>query len=410
MNPTKTNRIAGTALVMALVCLLISLVWPDQGDSAQQRSSRKSTKKPKAADTVAVVKKAPEIPLPPPPTFAQIDQWETRSARIAITDAPVGHIARSVERLCRYFGIGFDITSPLLSSLSPHEWPMVFAEQRPNSKRQRIEIEKLLHRNSLRFETLSTAEPKDLSDVMARAVAGGAPVLLNAPAAPIIYGYDRREADPWWLVQWREQREIVYESERIRTLVWWTDDPTANLGWAIHGPDSSFLSSKMQVDDYGWLRTVTASVTGNEKEGVTPYPLSIRGVREKLNASAELPPLLPPVDSLDPLGIRRARSNRDYTVGVVERLTALAVDTSLSQPLRLALYFFHNATQSLDRLDTLMYDAMRRADVMDRVRANWANPTRKGQGVETLTQLLESEKQAVQQVGIALAVHDKGVR
>lgn len=413
----KTARIVLRMLVLGLALVLLG-IWMDSGAVAQNRSSKRSTgtkSKSKAAasvDTAAAVKKTQEPPPTPPPPFAQIVQWETKSVRGSITDAPVGHIARSVERLCRYFGVGYDIVSPLLASLSPHEWPMVFAEQRPNARRQRSEVENLLRRNSLRFETLITAEPKDLADVMARAVAGGAPVLLNAQAAPVIYGYDRREADSWWLVQWREEREIIYESERMRLLVWWTDDPSANIAWAIHGPDSGAASSKMQADDYEWLRRVTKSVTGNEKEGISPYPLSIRGLREKLGAAAELPALLPPIDSLDPLGIRRARANRDYTVAVVERVTALAVDTALSQPLRLALYFFHNSTQSLERLDTLLYDAVPgpAAAVMDRARTNWADPARKTQGIETISQLLEWEKQAAQQVGIALGVHEKEMR
>ena len=230
------------------------------------------------------------------------------------------------------------------------------------------------------------------------------------PAAPIIYGFDRREADAWWLVQWREDREIVYESERTRTLVWWTDDPSANIAWAVTGPDSNAASSRFQSDDYGWLRTLNASVAGNERQGVLPYPLSIRGFRDRLAEAPALPELLTPVDSLDPLGIRRALATRDYTVNVVERLTAMAVDTALSQPLRLALYFYHNATQSLDRLDSLLYDAASGPDILLLSQANWANPSRKDQAVATLTQMLEWEKQASQQVAIALQVRENGTR
>jgi hypothetical protein len=319
-------------------------------------------------------------------------------------------VAGSVERLCRYYGVAFDVTSPLTASLSPLEWPMVFADEKPNPKRQRIEIENLLTQNSLRYQLLSTAEPRELADVIARAVADGAPVLLNAPEAPTIYGFDRREADSWWLVQWRERREIVYESERLKMLVWWTDDPAANLAWAVIGPDSNSASSQSKPDEFAWLQTLNASVAGNERAGVSPYPLSIRGIREKLAATTTMPELLAPIDSTDPAGLRWARSARDYTVDIVERLTATAVDTALSQPLRLALYFYHNATQSLDRLDSLLYDASTSNDVVHRCQANWANAGRKDKGVVALTQLLEWEKRALQQVTAALQVHEKGTR
>jgi hypothetical protein len=414
----RSQRVIFRSMALVLPAIMSLLILADPGISAQKRTSKKaasakpahkSTAKP-ALDSALVVKQAPAPPPGPLPPFAQLDQWEQRSSRGPLSITLTNQVARSVERLCQYYGVAFDITSPLRVNLSAHEWPSVFADQKPNPKRQRVEIENLLTLNSLRFRPLITAEPGEMADVMARAVADGAPILLNAPAAPIIYGFDRREADAWWMVQWREGREIVYESERTRTLVWWTDDPSANIAWAVTGPDSNAASSRFQADDYAWLRTLNASVAGNERQGVLPYPLSIRGFRDKLADAPALPELLTPVDSLDPLGIRRALATRDYTVDIVERLTAMAVDTALSQPLRLALYFYHNATQSLDRLDSLLYDAASGHDILLLSQANWANPSRKDQAVATLTQMLEWEKQASQQVAIALQVREKGTR
>ena len=414
----RTDRLLRGSIQALFITILLCFVLPDAGAAARRHAPKKKTTvstrakakpKPKLDKIVAIVKAEVKPPRPLPP-FAQLDLWEPRSARDSAADAPSDRTARSIERLCRYYGIAFDFTSPLTASLSPLEWPAVFTGQKPNPRRQRIEIEKLLTQNSLRFQPLITVEPGDLADVIARAIADGAPVLLNAPGAPIVYGFDRRETDPWWLVQWRERREIVYESERMKTLVWWTDDPAANLAWAMTGPDSGSASSKLRPDDNAWLPTVNASVTGNERDGVNPYPLSIRGFRDKLASAASMPELLAPIDSTDPFGLRRARAARDYTVDIIERLTAMAVDTALSRPLRLALYFYHNATQSLDRLDSLLYDASTGNDVLPRSRANWANPGRKDQGAAALMQMLEWEKQASQQVAIALQVQEKGKR
>ena len=394
------------------IVILFCFAFTNSGTAARRRPPKKVTAastraKPKPKPDTTVVDTTPARPLP---AFAQLDLWEQRLSKGNVASTPIGHVARSIEQLCHYYGIAFDVTSPLTASPSPLEWPAVFADQKPNARRQRLELEKLLTQNGLRYQSLITVETKDQADVIARAISDGAPVLLNAPGAPIMFGYDRRETDPWWLVQWRERREIVYESERMRKLVWWTDDPAANIAWAIAGPDSSSGSSTLKPDDYVWLRLLSGSVAGNEREGVSPYPLSIRGIRDRLSSGAAMPELLVPVDSLDPLGLRRARDAREYTVNLVERLTALAVDSALSQPLRLALYSYHNSTQSLDRLDSLLYDYTTGPGVLSRCQANWTNTGRKDQSLAALTQLLEWERQASQEVAAVLKVIEKTKR
>jgi hypothetical protein len=360
-----------------------------------------------ATDACATQKHGPPSPLP---EFSLIEDWQTRTADSMVGSGDeVPAIVTAVTRLCRYFDLTYDEMSPMAADLSPLEWPRVFAGQAPNPRRMSAEYGRMLEVNRLAYRPMITLEPRESVDSLARAIADGSPVLLNTPKAPILYGYDLREPDPWWWVQWPDHREIMLESERIRTVAYWSDDPAAGVAWAVTSPDSEALEvlRDERARGYQWLRTVTASVRGDASVGLRPYPLSLRAFRDSVEASLDVPKLLEPIDPRDPLGVRRAREMRSYAVELLEWLTATATDTLHTQPMRLALYYYHNAIEILTQLDTLLYDAQPGPVNPDTYRENWRNDVRKPQIVAKMTDLLEWEKQAAQQLAAALSVSPK---
>ncbi len=349
-------------------------------------------------------------PLGPPsplPSFYLIDNWEKTTVLPVRTDStPVNAMVLAVDRLCRYYGLSFDLRSPFLANASPLEWPPVFADVHTNPRRLKTELEALMTRNGLAFRELVTLENNDTADSIMRAVSYGEPVLLNVPDAVILYGYDRREPDPWWWVQHPKSTEIMFESERVQSLMYWTDDPASNLAWAVTGVDSSaiFQPNRDRERGYDWLRTVLASVRNDPSRGITPYPLSLRAFRDRVAQSPDVPKLAEPVNQSDPLGIRRARSARERMVETLEWLSQTTTDTLESEPLRLALYYYHNAVQSFDQLDTLLYNAKPGAVSPDTYATNWKYDVRKVEVVRLIDALLEWEKQAAGEIGEAVSV------
>jgi len=350
-------------------------------------------------------------PLGPPsplPSFYLIENWETMTQLPARTDStPLDPMIPAVDRLCRYYGLSFDLRSPLLAKASPLEWPRVFADQQQiNPRRLKTEIETLMTRNGLAFRELVTLENDDTADSIVRAVSFGEPVLLNVPEAAILYGYDRREPDPWWWVQYPRRTEIMFESERVQSLMYWADDAASNLAWAVTGIDSTvtFRGNRDRERGYDWLRTILASVRSDPSRGIKPYPLSLRAFRDRVAGSAEVPKLAEPVYPPDPLGIRRARRVREQVVETLEWLSQTTTDTLETEPLRLALYYYHNAVQALDQLDTLLYSAQPGPIKPATYQTNWKYDVRKVEIVRRIDELLEWEKQAAGEIGEAVSV------
>ena len=347
--------------------------------------------------------------IPALPAFATLGHWEMRTEPVEPLRVdllrPGEH---AVRRLCRYYERPFDRTSPIASSISPLEWPDVFGDVGLNPRRQQAEFEKLMASNALAFRTLIVLDRGALPDTVMRAISDAAPVVLNAPGTPIVYGYDSREPDQWWWMQQEGSTEIVFESERMSRYVYWADDPTSNIAWAVTGIDSVKLRYRKTVaDGYEWIKAVDLSVRGESGLGLLPYPLTLRAFRDSARVSAGLPQITEPIHPNDPLGIRRARQAREYGTALLEHMTVMATDTLESQPLRLALYFYHNAIQTLTRLDTLLYDAVPGIITPDQYEANWANEVRRSQVAARMNDLLEWEKQAAEQLATVLSLGSK---
>lgn len=349
----------------------------------------------------------PVGPPSPLPAFYLIETWESMTRQAANSDnTTVDPVVTAVDRLCRFYDMTLDPRSPMLADPSPLEWPRVFADEAVNPRRLQTYIEALMAKNGLKFRELVTLENGDAADSMMRAISVGDPVLLNVPEAAIVYGYDRREPDAWWWIQRPQKTEIMYESERVQSLMYWADDPASNLAWAVTGTDSTwtFQSSGDRKAAYDWLRTVLASVQDDPAHGIKPYPLSLRALRDRVTTSVEAPKLAEPVNQSDPLGVRRARTARLHLIELLEWLSQMPTDTLETEPLRLALYYYHNAVQSLDQLDTLLYDAQSGPVSPSTCQANWRYDVRKGEIVRRIDELLEWEKQAAGEIGEAVSV------
>lgn len=345
-------------------------------------------------------------PPSPRPAFYLIERWESAAQAPKSGNRPIDATALAVNRLCRFYGLTFDPKSPLMASPSPLEWPRVFADQAVNPRRLRTDLEALMQRNGLAFRELVTLENNDTADSIMSALSFGEPVLLNFPSAPILYGYDRREPDMWWWVQRPRATEIMFESERAESLMYWTDDPASNLAWAVTGPDSTQTPQTIRDRQaaYDWLRTIIESVRDDPSRGVKPYPLSVRAFRDRVANRSRVPKLAEPVDANDPLGIRRARDARLQLVELLEWLSTTTTDPQETEPLRLALYYYHHAVGSLDHLDTLLYDGKPGPVNPATYEAKWEYDVQKVEIVHEFENLLEWEKQAAGEIGEAVSI------
>ncbi|MBD3299182.1 MAG: hypothetical protein GF341_11040 [candidate division Zixibacteria bacterium] len=336
------------------------------------------------------------------PAFWTIDSWRDRVAPAetrpnAIID-PAGVV---VKALCDYYKMPFDNSSILASHPSPLNWPRVFAGERQNPLYVKTRFERLAGFNAIAFREIVVLDMEFLGDTLMNEISDNHPVVLNHPEWPILYGYDTREPDAWWLVYRNGQGEILFESERREEYTHWSDHPAANLAWAVTGHDtqsSQQLMMDTKADAYRWLETIHHSVQGDRDHGITPYPLSIRALRDSLATATDVPTLATPVVTSDPLGIRRARRAREYAATLLERLSMQVVDTLETQPLRLALYFYHNSVETLVRLDSLMYNHSHQTIPPGRLEETWADESRRSDAIEALTDLLEWEKQAAEQI------------
>jgi len=338
------------------------------------------------------------------PRFFQITDWETRS-RLPSTIASglTDRTEFAVATLKQYTGAMGTATSIPRLGLSPLEWPVVFAGERISPRRLRQEIEQRMRDAGVAFRELIAFEGAIFVDSIARSIADGNPVLLNAPDAPILYGYDRREPDTWWWMQSGPKSEILLESERQARFVYWADDPASNIAWSVTGiaPDES--PADLEEAEFEFLAIISRSVQGDAAVGLRPYPLSVRAFHDSLAAAATLPMLRADAPETDPLGIRRAIDARNQVTSLLETLTLRMVDTTISQPLRLALYFYHNSIESLKRVESFLYEGNPESTTIDRCRANWSNDVRRPQAADAAGSILEWERQAAEQVSLALA-------
>jgi hypothetical protein len=172
------------------------------------------------------------------------------------------------------------------------------------------------------------------------------------------------------------------------------------------GPNTNVETPEQEEAEFAYLATIDRSVQGDASIGLRGYPFSVRAFRDSVAAATRFPVLKEPVAETDPIGIRRALSARRQLSGVLESLSLRVVDTTVSRPLRLALYFYHNSTQSLERVETLLYQGVEESSLIDRVRGNWQDGMLRPQAANALNDALEWERQAAEQIALALASHN----
>jgi hypothetical protein len=347
------------------------------------------------------------------PRFSSIREWEDLvkskataqyQRNEAIPPFPYGAYrpAATVAGLCWFFHLPFSPGSVWIADRSPLAWPAVFHAPATNPRRQRIEIASLLSTNRLAYRELTALEPAQIADSITTAIAAGTPVLLNAPGAPVVFGYDRREPDPWWWVSVGAQTQLILESERLARFVYWDDDPAASVLWVVSGVDSTKQSVPGdRANDYEFLRRIAISARGDPDNGVTPYPLSIRDFRDYLEASEIVALPSTAADATDPLGIRRATAAREHLLSALERLAQAETDTNVSAPLRLAQYYGHSALEVLHQLADSLYGDPTSGGT-NTPRADWTDVKPRQAAARRLIDLLRSEKQAVEQIDRAL--------
>lgn len=339
--------------------------------------------------------------------FHQIPDWVAPDP--VVGDTLSGEPAEyAVARLCRHHGVLFHSNSAVLADLSPLEWPRVLATETPNAGRQRLETRSLLESNGLSFREIIPFDirPSALADTITAAIGTDHAVLLNSPDAAIIYGYDRREPDHWWLIDRAGSPEIVLESERTPQFTLWSDDPTAGALWLITAGRAVFPPS---ADTAGWafLQRVVQSVKGVPESGIEPYPLSLRRFRDLLASRDSLPQLVTPVHTKDPLGILRAKLAREFLIEVLQHTNVRPADTSISEPLRLAEYHVHSSVSTLTEMATVLYGTAQTESVLDSLDVNWNGIRPRFRALELMTELLKSERLASESLESAVTEYEK---
>ncbi len=322
------------------------------------------------------------------------------------TTAILEPVELAVKRLCQFHGLRFNQQTAIILSLSPFEWPRVFADQLPDARRQRAEIRLLLTSNGLDFRELMPLDvrPQAMADSIAVAVASDLPVLLNSPDAAVIYGYDRREPDHWWWVDRTGTPEIVLESERSREFALWTDDPASGIVWVVI-PGSATVDSASETRHWAFLEAIDKSVQGSVEDGVMPYPLSLRRFRDMLASTDSLPALITPTMAVDPLGILRAKVAREHLSEILEAAASAESDTAITQPLRLSQYHMHSSAASLGDMALALYGSMPDASAIDSLRVNWDGIRPRRRALELMTEILKSEKLAMESLHTAAIKH-----
>ncbi|MBI3661780.1 MAG: hypothetical protein HY234_01840 [Acidobacteria bacterium] len=295
-----------------------------------------------------------------PPRFYQLPGWESLLEDPVPTSDAGSPASLSVARVCRYFHVAYEAAAARSASSSPLAWPVVFADEAANPRSQRQDIASQLTACGLAFREitpLDLKQPREMADSLVNALIAGNPIVCNVTSAPIIYGYDRREPDPWWLVVGSKGTEVILESERQGRLMMGGDDPATGSVWIVSGT-SVHVSTTLEVRqrDYDVLRRISRSVRGDPATGLEPYPLTLRALRDRLAQTDSLPRLAEPIVPTDPIGAIRAAAARDELNWTLERIMPSTRDTALQVTLRLAQYFCHNSAEKLHELADLMYD------------------------------------------------------
>jgi len=340
------------------------------------------------------------------PQFYLVNGWEATVAQAEHTSTgePLPY---SVERLCKLHNIQFDPRTVWRENRSLFAWPQVLSSDVPNATRQRTEARALFDANGLSYRELIPLDlsPGALADSLATSVANNEPVLINAPQAPIVYGYDRREPDHWWWFDLGGIPEIELESERTSQFTMWSDDPAAGVAWIVSGAVDYFAQDPDSVD-WAFLTRLNASVQGIPEQGIDPYPLSLRRFRDMLASTDSLPLSEVARNSDDPLGILRAKSARERVVEVLQTVSGRVTDSAQSGPLRLTEYHLHGAVATLQELADLVYgesvgseDGLGRTVKIDNLQV-------RTRALQLVTELLKSEKLATESLAVALSVHE----
>lgn len=346
-----------------------------------------------------------------PPRFYQLPGWESLLADSVPTSDAGNPASLSVARLCRYFHVAYEAAAARSAGGSPLAWPVVFADEAASPRGQRQDIASQLAACGLAFREitpLDLKQPREMADSLVNALIAGNPIVCNVTSAPIIYGYDRREPDPWWLVVGSKGTEVILESERQGRLMMGGDDPATGSVWIVSGT-SVHVSTTLEVRqrDYDVLRRISRSVRGDPATGLEPYPLTLRALRDRLAQTDSLPRLAEPIVPTDPIGAIRAAAARDELNWTLERIMPSTRDTALQVTLRLAQYFCHNSAEKLHELADLMYDSADVGTSLQAVRSRWANPKIRNAADGILGHVLEWEKRASGAIDSAIAIYDK---
>ena len=357
------------------------------------------------SDTVAVA----DSKAPP---FYMIPGWE-RLLLQPSTSTSIDPVEFAIERLCQFHSRPM-IPSVCFEHVNPpwHGRESLRAELL-NAQSQRLELRAMLEGNGLNFREVIPLDmrPSASADSIAGAIALDQPVLFNSPDAAIAYGYDRREPDHWWWIDRAGTPEILLESERNSQLTLWSDDPAAGIMWLVT-ESAQPLPVVSDSLDWAFLGRIVRSVQGSAEEGIVPYPLTLRRFRDVLASTDTLPPLATPIVPDDPLGIRRAQASREYLLTVL--LTAISglrqSDTAVTQPLRLAEYHMHSAIDALTSMSFALYGTVPGGVAMDSLQVSWNGIRARREALEQLSELLKSEKLALESLGVAVAAHDKSVQ
>lgn len=184
--------------------------------------------------------------------------------------------------------------------------------------------------------------PEDFSSatqIAARQISRGFPVIALHPRPYLLFGFDYRETEPsWFVVRFSpaDNIELITRSDWRAEWWLWEPDPRSVTLISVTGQNSAADAPEQPA---AVMAKLLESARTDSTTGRISYIKPILQMIDSLTEAPEMPRIVtPPEDPADPLYFRRAQTQRLELQTYLESLVLRAQDTLVQQNLRLAMY------------------------------------------------------------------------